>query len=122
FTSWGHVQEYVDKEAEGADLKAFVTVIDDHGADVVIAAMNQLAPEHRADVTVSTAHKAKGREWNTVRVATDFDPPGDDPKTGDPQPIRRDEAMLAYVTVTRAKRHLDHAGLSWIDNHLEDHA
>lgn len=68
-----------------------------------------------ADVTVSTAHKAKGREWPTVRIGDDFPPPKD---TGQhdaegrpiPEPVNDTDARLAYVAVTRARRRLDLGG------------
>jgi superfamily I DNA/RNA helicase len=73
-------------------------------------------------VTVSTAHKAKGREWARVKVADDFTPPKDSDQRDDagralPGPIDDAEARLAYVAVTRTRRRLDMGGLSWIDEH-----
>ncbi|GAA0645529.1 hypothetical protein GCM10010174_80620 [Kutzneria viridogrisea] len=75
-----------------------------------------------AEVTVSTAHAAKGREWSTVRIAGDFPEPLDEEDTtlgGDPRPgeIEPSEARLAYVAVTRAQHQLDLGGLSWINQH-----
>jgi len=67
-------------------------------------------------VVVSTAHKAKGLDWPKVQVA-DFKAPEKD-DAGNPRPPARDEAMLAYVTVTRAKHELDRGGLAYIDDHL----
>jgi superfamily I DNA/RNA helicase len=66
-------------------------------------------PEDRADRIISTAHKAKGREWESVLIADDFTPSDERQASG----ISRDEQMLAYVAVTRAMRHLDPSGLSW---------
>ena len=122
FSTWGEVQDYVEWDPDGRDLLSFVDVIDEHGVDVVLATLNQLSAETDADVTVSTAHSAKGREWPRVRIATDFPEPTDpeetDP-TGNPLPgtIEPEEARLAYVAVTRAQRQLDLGGLSWINQH-----
>jgi hypothetical protein len=115
FSSWGMVREYVEQEAAGADLKVFVKLIDDHGAGAVIATMDQLVDERYAQVVVSTAHKAKGREWDRVRVGDDFRQP-----KGDNASVSPEEAMLAYVTVTRARRVLDRGGLAWVDEWLSD--
>jgi AAA domain/UvrD-like helicase C-terminal domain len=116
FMSWGQVREYVDQESAGADLKVFVKLIDDHGADEVIATMDRLVDERYAQVVISTAHKAKGREWDRVRAASDFhEPKGKDGKPGETRP---DEAMLAYVTVTRARKVLERGGLAWVDSHI----
>ena len=117
FTSWGEVQAYVTEEREAAgDLATFVRLIDDHGPDKVIAATRRLADEKHAQVVLSTAHKAKGREWPSVQIADDFREPAADPETGEPRPVPRADAMLAYVSVTRAMENLDNSGLAWIHN------
>lgn len=122
FTSWGELQDYAEYDPAGADLKPFVDLIDEHGPEAILAAVDRLTPETGADVTVSTAHRAKGREWNTVRIAPDFTPPKDtDQKDANgrpvPGPIDDTEARLAYVAVTRARTRLDLGGLSWIHDH-----
>lgn len=115
FGSWAEVQDYADNDPGGGDLKAFVDLIDRNGADSVIKVVDRLVPESRARVTVSTAHKAKGREWDTVRIA-----PGGfrEPKRaedGSQGIIGREDAMLAYVAVTRARDILDREGLAFVD-------
>lgn len=112
FTTWGELQDYVESDPAGRDLKTFVDLIDAHGSDAIIEAVNGLVDETRAATTISTAHKAKGREWDSVQIAGDF-----------PEPTGRDEipradAMLAYVAVTRARKQLDPAGLAWIDRFI----
>jgi hypothetical protein len=122
FSTWGEVQDYVEHDPDGRDLQPFVDVIDEHGVDVVLDVIGRLSEESLADVTVSTVHKAKGREWPTVRIAHDFPEP-EDPcevdSTGEPLPgpIDPAEARLAYVAVTRARHLLDLGGLSWINRH-----
>lgn len=114
FATWGALQEFVDTEAAGRDLKPFVDLIDTNGAAAVIAAADALVDADRADAVVSTAHKAKGREWDRVKIADDYPPPK--PHTdGAAAGIGRAEAMLAYVAVTRARAQLDRGGLAWID-------
>lgn len=117
FKSWEDVREYVSNDSTGSDLKAFVRLIDTFGTGLVIAAMDQLADERRADVTVSTAHKGKGREWPRVRIGNDFTEPLDE--EGNPLPVPKEEARLAYVAVTRGKEHVDVGGLSWVNDRLE---
>lgn len=123
FRTWGELQEYAEQDSAGSDLKVFVKLIDTHGPDVVIDTVDQLVPENHADVVVSTAHKAKGREWDTVAIAGDFhepklDRPGVPGAAACPGEIPRAEAMLAYVAVTRARLALDRSGLAWIDGWL----
>jgi hypothetical protein len=114
FRTWGEVQDYVDHDQAGADLKVFVRLVDSRGPEAIIAAMERLSDERYADTIVSTAHKAKGREWSTVKIASDFPEPKS--RDGDAVEIQRAEAMLAYVAVTRAKLVLDRTGLAWIDD------
>ncbi|MFF5992887.1 UvrD-helicase domain-containing protein [Prauserella flavalba] len=122
FSTWGEVQDYAEYDPDGRDLLPLVEVIDEHGVDVVLDTLSQLSDEAAAEVTVSTVHKAKGREWSSVRIAEDFTEP-QDPDNCDPEgeplpgPIEPGEARLAYVAVTRAQHRLDLGGLSWINRH-----
>ncbi|WP_218106830.1 3'-5' exonuclease [Micromonospora pallida] len=90
-------------------------LIDKHGTREVIRVCDALVDEDRADVVVSTAHKAKGREWGSVLIADDFPEPRQ--QEDGTHRIAEDEAMLAYVAVTRAQRQLDRYGLAWIDRY-----
>jgi len=118
FANWGEVQDYAEFDSAGADLKVFVKLVDKHGADVIIDTLQQLTrDESRADVIISTAHKAKGREWESVRVAPDFREPKPN-EDGTPGEVTREDAMLAYVTVTRAKLQLDRCGVAWVDAYV----
>ncbi|MER5641908.1 UvrD-helicase domain-containing protein [Kitasatospora sp. NPDC002227] len=117
FASWDQLRSYVNTEKSAGELRTFVRLIDSHGPQEILKAVGRLVSESSADVTISTAHKAKGREWETVQVCDDFDEPKPDEKTGQASPPRREDQMLAYVTVTRAKRTLDRSGLAWIDNY-----
>ncbi|MCZ0985996.1 UvrD-helicase domain-containing protein [Streptomyces diastatochromogenes] len=123
FASWGEVQDYAVYDPAGRDLQPFVDLVDTHGPDAILAAVDELTDEDHADVTVSTAHKAKGREWPSVRIADDFPPPKNtDEQDAEghpiPEPVNDTDARLAYVAVTRARHRLDLGGLSWIDSHL----
>lgn len=127
FTSWDELREYATSDPSGGDLLPLVDIIDDYGVDVVLAAVRNLHSEPDAEVVVSTAHKAKGREWPAVRIASDFEPkPGNRQKNPDQNDetlpdINLEEARLAYVAVTRARERLDLGGLAWINNY-PDHA
>lgn len=117
FTTWAEVQEYVRNDQAGKDLAVFVRMIDDFSPEEIIHAADRLADERHAEVVISTAHKAKGREWHTVKIGDDFRQPaaGED---GKPGRVPRGEAMLAYVAITRAQQTLDRGGLAWIDDQL----
>lgn len=105
FSSWGELQDYANYDPAGRDLQPFVELLDTHGPQPIIAAVGALTDEHSADVTVSTAHKAKGREWPQVRIADDFPQPPDTDRNDDcgrpnPAPVNETDARLAYVAVT----------------------
>lgn len=116
FRDWAEVQEYVQTEAAGSDLKVFVDLIDKWGASEVMRVCDRLVDEDAASLVVSTAHRSKGREWPRVQIADDFREPRPS-EDGEPGEVSREDAMLAYVAVTRARQHLDRTGLAWVDRY-----
>ncbi|MER5211288.1 UvrD-helicase domain-containing protein [Streptomyces sp. NPDC002838] len=114
FNSWGEVQDYAEHDKAAQDLRAIVKLVDTYGPDQIIAAVDRLSSEEDARVTVSTAHKAKGREWATVRISKGFQAPIVD-DDGLQRPLIPSEARLIYVAVTRARHQLDTEGIAWID-------
>ncbi|WP_282795152.1 UvrD-helicase domain-containing protein [Streptomyces sp. CC224B] len=115
FPSWDAVRQYAEEEADGADLRVLVRLVDTHGPAAVVAATERLVAEDQAQLVVSTAHRSKGREWPRVQIHTDFRAPSPDPVTG-LATVRREEARLAYVAVTRAREVLDDRALAWVDD------
>lgn len=116
FDSWKSVQEFVDTETSGSDLKVFVKLVDKYGVNKIIRTVDATVPEDRADVVVSTAHTAKGREWGAVRIGGDFHAPREDKNQGLIMPAA-EELRLSYVAVTRARTTLDRGSLAWIDEY-----
>lgn len=116
FKNWEQVKTYVLQEG-GGDLGVIVRLIENFGVDVLQRVAETAVDEKQPhDIVLSTAHKAKGREWDKVRIAADFTKPEPHPETGE---INADpEFMLAYVAVTRAQKVLDRGGLSWVDDLL----
>lgn len=110
FRSWREVEEFVEEESAGSDLKVLVKIVNRYGTEAIMSLADSVVDEEKADVTVSTAHKAKGREWDTVKIASDFREPDED------EVPTREESMLAYVAVTRARMILDDTGLAWVHN------
>jgi superfamily I DNA/RNA helicase len=98
FASWRAVQEYVAEDPLGSELRLLVDLVDKFGTDTIIEALDDMIQEDRADVVVSTAHKAKGREWDTVQLASDFP----DLAACEPEDWR-----LLYVSITRARDVID---------------
>ena len=96
FETWKQVQEYAEMDELGGELAPMVKLIDDHGIETILKAVGNTVDEEDADVVVSTAHKSKGREWDSVQLANDF-----------PTRMNESEYRLLYVAVTRARLLLD---------------
>lgn len=110
FATWGEVQNYV-KESDGEDLKVLVKLIDEFGCDPILAALRAMPTDEKlADVVVSTAHKSKGREWESVQLADDF------PSRGKSTDADR---KLLYVAATRAKLVLDYSRCAFLNPDAE---
>lgn len=110
FESWGEVETYVLEDEQGGELRLMVKLVDDFGVETILAALDRMIREADADVIVSTAHKSKGREWESVQLAGDF-PPGT---------TSRDELRLLYVAITRAKRNLDIEAIELADDTADE--
>jgi len=124
FTDWDEVRHYAQHEEDGKSLQVFVRLVDRHGPDGLIDMIGRLTPEgdtrNPPQLTISTAHKAKGREWDTVRIAGDFRGPVTDPETGEVTWPVPEERRLAYVAATRARKLLEPGSLSWIYDYPQD--
>ena len=121
FETWAQVQEYVDMDPNGEDLKLLVDMIDDPtiGPEVLIE-LAEASPRN-ADVVLSTGHKAKGLEWPTVKLLHDFKGPQLD-RLPVPPGYSHDNApdvKLLYVAATRAQEHLDCTAVSFMRNYLK---
>lgn len=97
FDSWNEVQDYVASDPSGSELALLVKLIDENGVEAILRAVANTVSEEDADLVVTTAHKSKGREWDTVRIYSDF-PPNRDTDS---------DNRLLYVAVTRARLQLD---------------
>jgi superfamily I DNA/RNA helicase len=102
FGSWDEVVEYSETEF-GQELATFVSLVQSIGLGRLWHILKQVEPTaETAQVTVSTVHKAKGREWDTVRLCDDFTTDETDEK-GQPVPIAAEDLRVLYVALTRAK-------------------
>jgi hypothetical protein len=120
FTSWEEVQEYVDSDPGGQDIRTMVNLVDNYGPEKLITAVESMSPRSRADVIISTGHGAKGLEWPSVLIHEDFVSPGFFPD-GTRKRLPKSYGMLAYVAVTRARHQLDRRAVGWVDEWLADH-
>lgn len=99
FKSWAEVKHYVERFPEEThEIKTMIDLVDRFGVESLVNALKKVVSEPESDVLISTAHKAKGREWETVKLAGDYLHPTD---------MDQEDLRLAYVSVTRAIKKLD---------------
>lgn len=105
FSNWNDVLQHVEQEQDEA-LRLLVKLVTQYGEDRLLMALrNCVATEDEAQIIVSTAHKAKGREWDVVQVERDFDAAFtvQDQPEGISKWDLEAEGRLFYVAMTRAK-------------------
>lgn len=119
FENWDEVKDYVVEDESAKDLRIFVKLVDEYGVEKILAlASTTVSKAEYADVITSTAHKAKGQEFESVRIAPDFAEPEPDKDTGEVK-LNDAEMKLAYVAVTRAKLKLDCTALGWVNRWVD---
>jgi superfamily I DNA/RNA helicase len=122
FNDWQEVQAAAHTDG-GEELRRWVNLIDKYGTAGLRRALERLPKrEEEASVVLSTGHKSKGREWDSVRLQDDFllgvKAGGDDgqeqpdPRTGE-LPLKKtprvplEELRLLYVAATRGQTKLE---------------
>jgi len=83
-------------------LSSVIQLIEQYGVYELSATLNKVKNNTASDsdVTISSAHKSKGLEWDKVILADDF-------RTIDAPGYSDEESNLLYVAVTRAREVLD---------------
>jgi hypothetical protein len=105
YRNWQEVELAVEEGTE-PDLKILVELVQKYGEGQLLAMLARTArDELDSTIVISTAHKAKGREWETVLLCEDFTAPERMTKEG--VELLVDEVKLLYVAMTRAKTGLD---------------
>ena len=122
FESWGEVQEYVAEDPQGSELALMVKLVDEFTTSTILEALDRMPSEAAAGLVISTAHKAKGREWHRVQLGNDFPDPVRDARAagalGDPD-AASEELRLLYVAVTRGQHHVDASAVPYFDTEPE---
>ncbi|RZJ45884.1 MAG: hypothetical protein EON86_00515 [Brevundimonas sp.] len=112
FANWREVVEFADSQ-EGAHLLTFVNLVEARGEKQLMWALNRTVDEAEADLVLSTAHKAKGREWANVQLMDDFLPTRPTSKGATAADAKKAddefaaELRLFYVAMTRAREIID---------------
>lgn len=119
FSNWAEVVEAAEEER---NLQSFVRLIEQHGPAELLRMVENLTDENATGVNapqlvVSTAHKAKGREWDRVRISGDFHTPQYNSRSGALESLpSREELRLSYVAITRGRHQVDPGSLAWIED------
>lgn len=104
-----YVAKYADIDNTAAEIKSLMMLVAKSGGITkLINALKRTAKTEKcADVILTTTHKAKGLEADTVVIGHDF--PGVIKKNGGFELVglSNEEANILYVSVTRAIRILD---------------
>lgn len=109
FSSYYHY-ESVAKDSNDIEMKRIVKIIGSHGGKlprlITLLRRNECKTENAADLVIGTAHRAKGLEWDSVCLASDF-PDLLDPDSDLDEAQLADELNLLYVACTRAILNLE---------------
>lgn len=105
FKNWREFQEFATSD-EGAEWRMLVGLVEEYTVDALIQTLSSVAENPReSTVILSTTHKAKGREWDHVELAEDFNVEVKD-KDEPLKDYEREELRIMYVALTRAKQSL----------------
>ncbi len=99
YKDWADLKKEV--KFSGGELGRIVTLIEDGKAMKIMRLLTTHQNTGNPDLTLTTAHKSKGREWGTVVMADDF-PTGYN-EQGEWVGLADAEKMLFYVGCTRAQ-------------------
>lgn len=101
FKNFIDLTEYANSPM-GGDIKPILKLIETYGRERLLSILESTVESaDEADVTITTAHKAKGLEWSRVKLANDFKVPSDQ---GNPS---TEETNILYVAASRALHQLD---------------
>ena len=104
--TWKDVLSF-SSQPEGEGLRALVSQVQEHGETRMFRALSACeVSEATAQVVCSTAHRAKGREWNYVHLDPDFEASFARAARLNPLEAGKayaSESRLLYVALTRAR-------------------
>ena len=108
FDSFSDLRSYA-RTVEDMEMLSVCAVVEKYTAAIPkhVDGLREKAVEpDQAQVTLTTAHKAKGLEWDHVLLMDDFTPLMQDDKLKSSQGADPDEYNLIYVAMTRARINL----------------
>ncbi len=115
FEDWDELEEFADTGL-GIGIRPLVSSVNEYGVDFLLSSLARSKYQRKdsASIILSTIHKSKGLEADSVQFADDFrldktsGNKGIDSLTGASK-------RLLYVGITRARKHLDVCDVSFLD-------
>jgi superfamily I DNA/RNA helicase len=105
FRDWKSFVSFANSD-QGLEYRTVFRLIGRYTIEKLLDAVDQSKGiEESATITLSTTHRAKGREWDDIYLADDFKRPEKD-MSGSEILNLHEELRIAYVAVTRARRSL----------------
>lgn len=104
FDSWEQYEEAAEAYNSAPEMRTLVSITKKHSLKQLKSAISDAkgVMEEDADITLSTAHKAKGREFAHVAIGKDFSLPSTNPLLdSEDNTISAEEVRLQYVALTR---------------------
>ncbi len=103
FTKW---EDLVEEGKADAGLRRVAKIVENDQADEIITTLHSHKNEGSAHITLTSAHKSKGLEFNQVILASDF--PSNYDSKGQYVGLSDQERNLLYVACTRAEMALQY--------------
>ena len=101
FKNYQELLDYANSDM-GGDLKPILKMMETYTRERLINILESTCEDPtEADITITTAHKAKGLEWSTVKLANDFKVATENYTPSE------EETNILYVAASRALHNLD---------------
>ena len=132
FENYREVTDQIRGDGQGAgvdrELEKHVKLVDEYGArlpDLIDKLRRRSRSPEKADLSLSTAHRAKGLEWRSVEMLDDFVTLWDEQAREWVESANAEEINLLYVAMTRASQEIEYPKslVAWLEqNELQDAA
>lgn len=101
FNSW---EELKQESKHNPELSRIATIVESNQVPKVVYTLNNHRNTPNPDIIMTTAHKAKGREWDQVVLADDYP---SNFEGNEYKGLTKEEINLLYVAATRGKLALE---------------
>jgi F-box protein 18 (helicase) len=123
FSDYKEVVDQIKGDGQGAgidkELEKHVKLVDEYGErlpDLIDRLRRRSRSPETADLSLSTAHRAKGLEWRRVEMLDDFAALQGEPESGTFDSEYLEEMNLIYVAMTRAAESIEYPAdiVAWL--------